>query len=685
MSIELEKLYVSLVGNGSSVFKMFEDLSSKVAGLNSYLNTEAGKIFGTVEASASETVSQFNKTVSATVSDLNKVAKEAGIFKVAEEEAEEETEKFKGSLEALKETAAGTLKGLESLVNQGLGPFSGVLKTLTGGKPLSSFLGGALVESNKDSITELLDKLQPGYNAVAGIGARGLREVTSKIKEVATDFFKVAPEEEEAVNRVSQTLEVVTQATTEWVTENKELVSTLGLVAGGALALAVAFKGLALATGIVTGVFSALGIKQLAIVAGWALMQAAAIAWTGVMLVLKTTMLAASAAFTVFGGALGIVSALITGLVVAIPALVTSLGLLAAVVTAGATTLFSLGSAFSEMGFIDPEQIEGVTSALAEWLDIIKLIVRAVAVDMDLAWQAFTLGGKLAIEQIKQFIRPLWEYIKESASVIWTGVASVFEEKMNQAIMRVNNLTLGSSFVQSITGENPNSFVGRIRRGFNSLSIQAGENAARLLGRFGGGDAEEAIRQAREARGPMRNQSLGDATSSALTSSESVVRSTLTNMTNQLDRLGRNFRIDQTETETMRELRNQLNKVWESVVMKEMEANAENAGEDVGSAFMRGLKEELKSIDAVVFNSAEAVFRIRSYYDSLENKALSSPINRIGMAAMPSPASLREARDPNLAAAAMNTAAMVLLLKDISTSFASWLGRPGIELAPARL
>ncbi len=207
--------------------------------------------------------------------------------------------------------------------------------------------------------------------------------------------------------------------------QNKELLTTIGLVVG-AVALAYgAFKILAFTVGLVSSVLTYFHVQQV-------IGAAAILLWKGVVLLASGVMLLWNASIWLVNLALATMNVLLAPVLIAAAlGLWVAVGAAFLVVTAAAMGLYEgVSQVMSLLSEIPTTTgpIKDVGDLFSEWVDILKDVVRAAKVDMPLAWEVMKLGAVLAVEQVRALWPPLWAFIKEGFKALWVAFAESAEE-----------------------------------------------------------------------------------------------------------------------------------------------------------------------------------------------------------------------------------------------------------------
>jgi hypothetical protein len=142
------------------------------------------------------------------------------------------------------------------------------------------------------------------------------------------------------------------------------------------------------------------------------------IAFVGVVLLAAAATAAFVVSLTVVGGVLGAVAVGFAGIVA---------------VGAGIVTVFAgIGGGLWDIvsGFKQLTLGDGAVGQLVnwsvEWYQIIKDIVRALQVDMPLAWELVKAAAALAVAEIKLLWPPLWAFIRDSGMVVIEFIGDAF-------------------------------------------------------------------------------------------------------------------------------------------------------------------------------------------------------------------------------------------------------------------
>ena len=83
--------------------------------------------------------------------------------------------------------------------------------------------------------------------------------------------------------------------------------------------------------------------------------------------------------------------------------------------------------------------LAAVSAIFDEWLEVIKLVIRAMQVDIKLAWELLAAFGRLAIAQLTDLWPPLWKFIKEGFEILWDVIKDVAPLKFKQALAEMSS------------------------------------------------------------------------------------------------------------------------------------------------------------------------------------------------------------------------------------------------------
>lgn len=162
------------------------------------------------------------------------------------------------------------------------------------------------------------------------------------------------------------------------------------------------------------------------------------------------------------------------------------------------TAISSIVSVFKNItGLAGP--LGAITNMLGEWWQKIKEIFNTAQTDLPRAWNMLKAGFDLAISQIKDLWMPLWDFIQGGFSLIWEAVSEMFIAKMTTATRAVMRLMLPlapglAGALDALDRNQPGEafFINRMRR--DLLALSAGFNVVE----------SEATRTARGAYNALR-------------------------------------------------------------------------------------------------------------------------------------------------------------------------------------
>lgn len=240
------------------------------------------------------------------------------------------------------------------------------------------------------------------------------------------------------------------------------IIATVAGIAGAFLGVYATIKVVVFGIGLINAVLAFLHVQQVVSVAAWLL-------WQGVVIAATVTMGIFNVAFTVFSFLLGSSAAgtglwatavliakgavwLLNAALTVTNVLLGVAALAAAAVTVGILTtafVFAAAAVWGVYRAVDylimglaliptaSGPIGAVAALFSEWWGIIQDVVRAVRVDLNLAWSIAAAGFGLAVAQIKELWPPLWQFIKAGFAALWKLVSSQFEVEFNRALINM--------------------------------------------------------------------------------------------------------------------------------------------------------------------------------------------------------------------------------------------------------
>lgn len=349
----------------------------------------------------------------------------------------------------------------------------------------------------------------------------------------------------------------VLDATGKWIANNKQLLVTLGLVAGGVTLAVVTVKALTVALGLLEGLFLALKLDLVVQAALW-------VAWTGVVLLAKATTWLFNVALTVMNALLG------TGLVATFAAFIAVAGVFVATMILIGSALYAAYEAgravvdvLGEMP-TDSGPLGAVADTLGEWGTLLRNFVEYARKDAPLAFEYLKTSGQLAVSQLKDLWPPLWAFVVEGWGALSDAAATEFELRFYQAVANVSN-----KFLQIFLALTP-SLAAPFQAAVNRMN--------------------EAINQSSQKSLDLARRRLRDAV--------------------------KNFKVtDSAETQQLRDVLEFMDQMFE-----EMGDPAAKVKDDLG-AWPDGIEKatkELHKFDSALFGSAEAASRIAEYTAKLD-------------------------------------------------------------------
>lgn len=368
----------------------------------------------------------------------------------------------------------------------------------------------------KDRVEAFVEWFRPTFNVVKMVVVN-FGEIAAAVWDKTVEGAMALAD---AISPLIGTVKDAASATLSWLTEfvseNRDAIGSVGLMTAAVGVAVVAYKAMEVVLGIVSGIMAILKIQQIAGAALWAAYSAATIGAKVAMWLLN----AATTAFTAIasGAALaGAVTAMVSFGTSLAAALATALLLAPALIAVGAAIYgaFEAGKGlFGALASLPTATgpIGDITAMFRQWGGLLGEIVEMAQTNMPRAWEMTKAAAALAVAQIKQLWPPLWEYIKSTASALWDFTAKRFETAMKQAFYRiiaeilpVVGLQIGSQlFDMEAIKRNQGAAV--------DLELQLAEalkayNAARATGTSQEiKDAEERLREIRERASVIANE-----------------------------------------------------------------------------------------------------------------------------------------------------------------------------------
>jgi hypothetical protein len=364
------------------------------------------------------------------------------------------------------------------------------------------------------------------------------------------------------------------------------------------LAVVVAVKVLTVAYGVLSSVMAFLKVNQLLSAAAWLIWTAATLVANGVMIVFTTTLTVskfifglftasavaagagittATAANTLFGISLAAVNAemivfTVIAAVITTGVLIVGFTLLAGVVWGIYTAAIAVIDVLSTLPTTSGP-IGHITGLFQEWNGILLDVVRAMKVDMNIAWELMAAGFRLAVEQVKDLWGPLWEFIKKGFFVLWQVVGDALELGFYQAIANVSGKLLQMLDVFGIATDKVQEMLDQVNK--DTL------DGLKATIRSGSLDLEKMVNDFSVTEGKGTKDA----------------------------RKG----VEEVRLKLKKEEDKQILEEWFDYLRKEIGDEAEKAGEEVNKEFAKGVH----GLDAAEFGSGEAIKRIQAYKDNL--------------------------------------------------------------------
>jgi hypothetical protein len=295
---------------------------------------------------------------------------------------------------------------------------------------------------------------------------------------------------------------------------------------------------------------------------------AAAVAWAAGALVAKV-------ATWLFNAALAVMNVLLAPVVIiaavaALLALAGTLALLAGIAAGVATALvgaYRAGASLYEVLSTIPTAsgpIKAITTILDEQLGIIKDIVRALKVDMDLAWEFMYLAAQLAVLRVRDLWAPLWSYIKAGFFTLWELIGTNLKVTVLEAVAEAAAASVKTLDLTGIATKRLNEEMEKVRKDAETL---------------------------RELSKTLAETHLAEA--------------------------GAEFGKQFVESDAVKAKLGELKKLRDKLTKAESDAaereKQRKAGEEAAKQYNEGFGKEIMKLDAVLFESAEAMRRVREF------------------------------------------------------------------------
>jgi TP901 family phage tail tape measure protein len=276
------------------------------------------------------------------------------------------------------------------------------------------------------------------------------------------------------------------RAVTGFVVENAQALALAGGVVLGAVA---AYKTL-------TAAMTLLHVQQIAGAALWVLWTAATVAAKGAALLFQavytTAMVAATAAVSLFAtgqgaaavataalnAALTVTNVLMAGATfVAAAAGVAAVTVAVGVAAAGVWALWeSLKAVKEAISFTPTGGFFELGGVFSQWGDMIANVVRAARTDLPLAFELAKASAALAVAQVQAMWPPLWTFVREGFSTLWTLVTTTFVSSFTGMIADITERTLSFFKIWDLVPGNP--FAGILDQATAALKTFQSDAAA---------------------------------------------------------------------------------------------------------------------------------------------------------------------------------------------------------------
>lgn len=251
-------------------------------------------------------------------------------------------------------------------------------------------------------------------------------------------------------------------------------------------------------------------------------------------------------------------------IVIAIKALVAIAGTATTVFSQLAASGRDLYGAISRIS-LESTPLEHIKGLFSQWYDILKSVVRVAKTDMPLAWELLKAGADLAVNQVKDLWPPLWAYLRRGIGLFSDYIKTELVATIEYVTTRFKiewAFALGGSMQEYQRALLLASYQRDVARGGASMALNAGLEGLRFQSPTASPDtlaAQNALQ-------------LMQAEANAIADAAEAVTPIL-----------------------------------------------ESAGHTMGSAVAKGVHSELKKLDSVAYDSAEALSRIAEYQDRFFN------------------------------------------------------------------
>jgi hypothetical protein len=421
-----------------------------------------------------------------------------------------------------------------------------------------------------------------------------------------------------------------------WLWEQAVLAAIIAQVAwnSGIVLSSIAAGALAIWTGIST---AAIWLWNTAVAAGAALgagFGAAAVAGTAALTTFSLSTVLANIGTWILNTSLAIMNIELGGVPIIIGVVVVAMGALAAILLGAAAAALALSGTFaliivattvvvSLFGMlviaatgiwnflVDINQtieempngpVRTIIALFGEWWDILQDVVRAAKVDMPLAWQIVKAAAKLALEEVKALLPPLWEYIKTGFDGMWeiTGIIAQIKWKTTIAALREKLYELPKDMGKAFDAAWEYIKVKAVIAlgGLSKDEEKAANAAFDAATDVGENDIESLKKQLDEAKKRLRDNLSKFPDVPQDNDAIKAARA-------EVDRL--RSLIPEAELKSSKWFRD----------LEALKKKAEDDGKGLGASFNKGVAKEIGKLDFVAYGSAEAIHRINQYKEML--------------------------------------------------------------------
>ncbi len=496
---------------------------------------------------------------------------------------------------------------------------------INGGRGLISVL--KMVWDSIPDIGDALRKVLRDIGSLMGYFKGLFSEIFDAVvsASIVTIFYLV-----EGLKKLSKALSTVIGWVIAFINEYREVVVAVGTgaILFVALSVAVGVVVIALKSAIfvISALTSILGINKLITV----VTTLAWLAWAAVMFAVKVVMISLGLVFAAFkfiwaawSLAVAIATAVTAGFNVQITGTtILTLGLAGAIygallyaflsIIAAVMALIKVGTLLR--GVLrniatDTGPLAAISSMFAEWGNMLGVIMRAMKVDMKLAWEMVGLAAKIAISQIRDLWAPLWEYIKSGFQNLAKLVSASFSVAFNESLqsLAIGLLNLPKAVLSAMFGIQVPGLLTKYMKKLKDDSAKKMESMAN--------DTNKAMKNAEDK---FNNDFKVSDRTRKLQDEFKILTKRLEDAENAQAwmKIVPDDLLSWFGMPSIKQLMDGTITPQAPDVAKAADA-WKNIGKEIGEQFTGGMKQSVQKFDSVLLRSAEAARRYQAYIDTL--------------------------------------------------------------------